>query len=113
MTRTHYPPEFKLRVAREAAEVGNASEVARRYEVHPTMVGRWLKAYRRDGEGAFDRPSVNGKRSRLADASTHAVRSRELERENERLKQILGEKDLEIAILRGLVKKGSRRLPKD
>jgi len=40
------------------------------------------------------------------------ARVREVERENERLKQLLGEKDLEIAILRDLLKKGSRRLPK-
>jgi len=111
MTRTQYPSEFKLRVAREAAEVGNSSEVARRYEVHPSLVGRWLRAYRRDGESAFDRAGRRGAR-RGADNKADLARVREVERENERLKQLLGEKDLEIAILRDLLKKGSRRLPK-
>jgi len=112
MTRTQYPPEFKLRVAREAAEVGNASEVARRYEVHPTMVSRWLRAYRRDGETAFDPQARRKKMPRSSDPSANAARVRDVERENEHLKKLLGEKDLEIAILRDLLKKGSQRLPK-
>lgn len=109
MTRTQYPPEFKLRVVREVTEVGNASEVARRYEVHPTVVGRWLKAYRRDGETAFDGRRGRKKGVRSGDVTP----SPELERENEQLKRLLGEKELEIAILRDLLKKGSQRLPKD
>ena len=55
MTRTQYSVDFKLRVVREAEEVGNAAEVARRYELHPNLVYRWLGAYRRDGEAAFGR----------------------------------------------------------
>lgn len=112
MTRTHYPPEFKLRVAREAEEVGNAAEVARRYEVHPTMVGRWIRAYRRDGEHAFDRANKRGKRPKAAGSTGETARVRDVERENEQLKKLLGEKDLEIAILRDLLKKGRQRLPK-
>lgn len=112
MTRTHYPAEFKLRVIREALEVGNHSEVARRHEVHPTMVGRWVRAYRRDGENAFDRTGKGSNKRQGADAQADRVRLREVERENERLKQLLGEKDLEIAILRDLLKKGNHRLPK-
>lgn len=75
------------------------------------MVGRWLKAYRRDGESAFDRARSRGKHHE-ADDKPDPARMRDVERENERLKQLLGEKDLEIAILRDLLKKGSRRLPK-
>jgi len=41
------------------------------------------------------------------------ARVHEMERENEQLKKLLGEKDLEIAILRDLLKKGSQRLLKD
>lgn len=111
MTRTRYPAEFKLRVVREAIEVGNSSEVARRYELHPTMVGRWVRAYRRDGEDAFDRTGKRGQRQGAGNKADLS-RIREVERENERLKQLLGEKDLEIAILRDLLKKGNRRLPK-
>ena len=111
MTRTQYPSEFKLRVAREAAAVGNASEVARKYEIHPTMVGHWLKAYRRDGESVFDRARRRGKRHE-ADGKADLARMRDIERENERLKRLLGENDLELAILRGLLKKETRRLPK-
>lgn|SRR5690606_35122274 len=106
MTRTRYPSEFKLRVVQEAIEVGNTSEVARRYEIHPTVVGRWVRAYRRDGESAFDPLSRRAKQSRYANTKADA-RLREMERENNQLKKLLGEKDLEIAILRDLLKKGS------
>src|SRR5690625_88173 len=112
MARTHYPVEFKLRVVREAAEVGNASEVARRYEIHPTMVSRWLRAYRRDGENAFDRTNGSPKQ-RNGGGKADSTRIREIENENDRLKQLIGEKELEIAILRDLLKKGNRRLLKN
>jgi transposase len=106
MARTQYPAEFKLRVVREAEEVGNTAEVARRYELHPTMVYRWLREYRRDGENAFTR---NGRRKQRHSGTgpVDSTQIREVERENERLKRLLGEKELEIAILRDLLKRGA------
>src|SRR5690625_5246140 len=79
MTRTRYPSKFKLRVVREAIEVGNTSEVARRYEIHTTVVGRWVRAYRRDEESAFDPLIRRAKQSRNSDTKTDA-RMREQDR---------------------------------
>lgn len=71
------------------------------------MVGRWLSAYRRDGENAFNRW---GRRAQQNGTGTKAdtARTREVERESERLKQLLGKKELKTAILRDLLKKGDR-----
>ncbi|MFM1653776.1 transposase [Brevibacillus sp. B_LB10_24] len=84
----------------EAQEAGNASQVARRHGVDVKMLYRWIR---------------NSKHAdwQIASAEAKAVTSytqspgefRELETENDKLKKLLGEKDLEIAILRDLVKK--------
>lgn len=102
MKRRQFTPEFKRRVAREAIEVKNNSLVGRRYDLDQSVVGRWVKQYRSKGNGAFE-PTTNVKRN-----GSNSDRLKELERENERLKNLLGEKDLENAILRDLVKKGAQ-----
>ncbi|WP_145471795.1 transposase, partial [Staphylococcus epidermidis] len=74
-------------------ETGNNSLVARRYELNSNMVSRWVREYRDGKYGDVDvtvLPDLDPK---------------ELSRENEKLKTLLGEKDLEIAILRDIIKK--------
>jgi transposase-like protein len=94
MKRTRYSKEFKIQVANESIETGNAALVARRYELSPNMVNRWVKEYK---EGKFDQDGVQG-------VST-PLETKKLSQENDQLKRLLGEKDLEIAILRDLIKK--------
>src|SRR5690606_11586330 len=84
-----------------AEEIGNTAEAARRYELHPNLVYRWLGAYGRDGEAAFVRKNPSTSQGVPVDTA----RIREIESENERLKRILGEKKLEIAILRDLLER--------
>lgn len=50
MKRTKHPREFKIQVSKEAIETGNASLVARRYELSPNMVNRWVKEYKEGKE---------------------------------------------------------------
>lgn len=102
LRRRQYDVDFKSRVAREAVETGNGTVVARRYELAPALVNRWAKSYRSHGDAAFD---PKKKRSRSSEDPTQ--RASEFERENDQLKRLLGEKDLEIAILRDLLKKGN------
>ncbi|KQB93322.1 hypothetical protein GEPA3_1671, partial [Geobacillus sp. PA-3] len=45
MKRRKHSKEFKLQVVKEALEVGNKALVARRYELSPNLVQRWVKAY--------------------------------------------------------------------
>ncbi|MEC1723078.1 transposase [Schinkia azotoformans] len=69
--------------------------VARRYELNPNMVSRWVREYK---DGKFGDRDVTV----LPDLD-----AKELSKENDQLKKLLGEKDLEIAILRDLIKKTS------
>lgn len=98
MARTYYSDEQKKRIVREALETGNAAAVARRHEINPNLIYRWIKK-QREADGT----------ARSANKRSQALsKQRELERENSQLKTLLGEKELEIAILRDLVKKTNR-----
>jgi transposase len=101
MKRTKHSKDFKLQVVKEATETGNNSLVARRHELNPNMVSRWIREYK---DGKYGEVDVTV----LPDLD-----SKELSKENEKLKIILGEKDLEIAILRDLIKKKNPHLLKN
>ena len=85
-----YSVELKEQIIQEANETGNAALVARRHQLSPGMVRRWVRDGRREvGE-------TQGM-VRLAD-------------ENAQLKRLVVERDLQIAILQdALRKKGTRR----
>ncbi|NMP24262.1 transposase [Sulfobacillus harzensis] len=85
MSQSSYTPEFKAQVVREARETGNASLVARRHQLKPEMVRRWT---REATKAAHPNPDALS----LAD-------------ENERLKKLLGERDLQLAVLQDLLRK--------
>ncbi|GMB10139.1 transposase [Thermolongibacillus altinsuensis] len=101
MKRRKHSKEFKLQVVKEALEVGNKALVARKYELSPNLVQRWVKAYE---EGQLGQEIVS---------SPSSAEIKRLEEENEQLKKLLGEKDLEIAILRDLIKKKNLHLLKN
>lgn len=100
MRRTRYSNEFKTQAVKEAMETGKPSVVARRYDLNPNMVGRWVREYK---DGKFGDTDI----SSVPDLDT-----KQLSNENDQLKQLLGEKDLEIAVLRDLIKKKSPHLLK-
>ncbi len=87
-----YSEEFKRQIIKEGEEVGNASLVARKHDVVPGTVTRWVR------ESKMVKITNNPLN---IDYST----SFSLDKENEQLKKLLGEKDLEIAILKDLLKK--------
>lgn len=101
MKRTKHSKDFKLQVVKEAQETGKITLVARRYELNPNMVGRWIREYK------------DGKYGEVDVAVLPDLDSKELSEENEKLKILLGEKDLEIAILRDLIKKKNPHLLKN
>lgn len=94
-----YPQEFRDQVVREARETRNAALVARRHGLRDRLVQRWIREAAKGGRGlAAGDPTTT---QALAVA----------EQENRQLKHLLGEKDLEIAILRDLLKKGGSAPP--
>ena len=47
--------EFKLRAVRQVEAGASVAAVARRYEIHPTLLSKWRQQLRRDPERAFQR----------------------------------------------------------
>lgn len=100
MQRRRFTLEMKQQLIQEARDVGNAAQVARRHGVDPRMLYRWMKQAEHSDWQHSD-PTA-----KVVTAYTPSPQQfRTLESENKQLKEILGEKDLEIAILRDLVKK--------
>lgn len=100
MKRTKHSKEFKIQVIKESLETGKTSVVARRYELNPNMVCRWVREYKNGHFGEVDVSVVPD------------LDSKQLSNENDQLKKLLGEKDLEIAVLRDLIKKKNPHLLK-
>ena len=100
MKRQRYPKSLKEQLVREVQEVGNAVPVAKRHGVNIKTLYRWIHESKHK---AWEVASGDAKK--IAQYMPSPQEFRQVEKENEQLKKILGEKDLEIAILRDLIKK--------
>lgn len=101
MRRKSYPKECKEQIIRETEEIGSVHAVAKRHEIAPTTIYGWIKN-RDKNHKAWEKTSDNAKR--MAEYIPSSKEFKELESENTKLKELLGEKDLEIHILRDLIK---------
>lgn len=108
MTRTSYTLEFKDKLVKEVLETRNLSLVARNHEIAPTTLKQWVDNYKRYGAVSKkdQAPEALVKEQKLSTSDPT------LNKENETLKKLLGEKDLEIAILKDLLKKTNPHLLK-
>ncbi len=59
LSRRKFSAEFKLRAVRQVEAGTSTAAVARRYEIHPTLLTKWCKQLRQDPERAF-RSQGNG-----------------------------------------------------
>ncbi len=92
----YYPPELKKRVVDEVGSGGKVAPVARRYGVNRGTIYQWMAE---DQAGTLlnqSSPISSGETERLVN-------------EVNRLKKMLGEKELENEILKDLVKKTTQR----
>jgi len=108
MKRRYHSPDFKLKVVKEALETGNSAMVVRKHELSSSMVSKWVRTYKAVGEKNF----LEGRTSQ-GKGNTSVYRHQDcksIEKENDKLKKLLGEKDLEIEILRDLLKKTNPNL---
>ncbi len=53
--RRHHSKEAKLKVIKEAIATGNVSIVAHRYELSASLVSKWVRQYKKNGEAAFNK----------------------------------------------------------
>jgi transposase-like protein len=103
MKKNNIYEELRLKVAQEALSGTKAGFLARKYGVTPRTIYKWVQDYKEKyGEEAV--PSVD---KRIADSK----RLHELEEKYEKAMKLLGEQNLEIEILRDLVKKTNPAYP--
>ncbi|SHJ42299.1 Transposase and inactivated derivatives [Lutispora thermophila DSM 19022] len=92
----HYDDKFKEQVIKECQEVGNISLVARRHDISKTTIFGWIKTYKKRGSVA---PLPKDKDNRVKELE-HRLNVVSIE--NDRLKKLVAEKELELLILREL-----------
>jgi transposase-like protein len=94
MTRRKYSDEFKEQIVREYQETGNVALVARRNEVSANTIHSWLKNYRQRG-------TVKAlPRDEAARIKAMEKQLKKVSLQNDQLKRLLADKELELAILR-------------
>lgn len=86
--RENYTIEFKTRLVKEAEEAGNILAVAKKNNVPEATLRGWIKAKNKGTK------EVNKTKS-----------YKDLEKENEQLKKLIGEKELALNILQAAIKK--------
>lgn len=91
-----YSDEFKEQVLAEVDQVGNAALVARRYQISENTIYTWMAKRRKNGS-VTSLPKARARRLEELEK-----RLKQVSTENERLKRLLAEKELELAILREL-----------
>lgn len=100
MKGKRYNHEFKQMVIQEVNEANDVAQVARRHGLNPKTIYRWLAESKHK---AWDVTEPVAKRTAIYTPTPQEFK--QLESENGQLKKLLGEKDLEVAVLRDLLKK--------
>jgi putative transposase len=96
--RRRWKSDEKLALTKEIRENGYVVETCRKYGVDPSTFYRWKEIY--------DTYGVDGLRSRTRHSDPSV---RKLKKENERLKKMLAEKELEVSMLQEAYKKTRRQ----
>lgn len=99
--------EFKKQVVKEALETGNASLVGRKHSISPSIVARWVRAEKPNPMKTMTRKALQAEPDLVEDPKE----AKKAMDQNTQLKKLLGEKELEIEILRDLLKKMKVPLP--
>lgn len=97
--------EMRLQVVKEALAGIKVAVLARKYEVSPKSINTWVREYR-DKIGEDEIPAADAQIQELK-------RLQEIEVKYDKAMKVLGEKELEIEILRELVKKQTPAYPKN
>ena len=92
--RRHWKAEEKLALINEIKDKGHVVETCKKYGADPTVFYRWKELY--------ETFSMEGLRSRSLSIE-HGLRG--LKKENGRLKKIIAERELEVALLQDAYKK--------
>jgi transposase-like protein len=98
-----YSDELKEKIIKECQETGNIALVARRYEISPNTIHTWIKKYR-------ERGTVKTlKKGEYKNSKFITEQLKKVSTENDQLKRLVAEKELELSILRELRDKTNPR----
>ncbi|MCL7749986.1 transposase [Halalkalibacter alkaliphilus] len=89
--------DVKKQYVRMAIESGNSSHIARKIGVSTSTFGGWMKVYRDEVEKEMSDEGI----SPLSDSSS----TQDLQTKYDHAMKLLGEKELEVAMLRDMLKK--------
>lgn len=101
-----YTKELKESIINEVKEVENVSLVSRKHGISKSTIFTWIKNSKQKDEIKV-KP---GRKALIEGRNNFKKEITEITKENDILKKILGEKDLEIAILKDLIKKANPQL---
>lgn len=101
MKRRKFSQDFKDRLIKEALETGNASVVARKYDINPTVVNRWVRDSKKQPEREIQEKALVSYQNLSQEPTDLDSALRQIQQ----LKGIIGKKELEIEILSELLKK--------
>lgn len=110
MVRRKFSAQFKQQVVQECLETGTHAIVARKYDIRPNVVDRWVREYKQNGHVPASKPKAPATHVTTEEYQQLLAEKRELEAKNEQLARTLGEQTLEVAILRDLLKKTNPHL---
>jgi transposase len=75
--RKQHKPEFKAKVALEALKgEQTVSELASRFEVHPTMIHQWKKALMEGASGIFERGTAKSEQEAVDAAQVEKLHAK-------------------------------------
>ncbi len=93
MKKRNYSHEFKEQILKECREVGNVALVARRHNISANTIHTWRRRAKQTGS-TVPLPSDQAKRIKELEARLSRIST-----ENDRLKRIVAEKELQITIM--------------
>jgi len=89
MQNKQYSDEFKEQILKECQETGNVALVARRHEISPNTVHTWISKQRKRGTVKSMTKAKDDRYKALE------KQLKEVSTENDRLKRLIAEKELE------------------
>jgi|BioPla2DNA2_1021312.scaffolds.fasta_scaffold17195_4 transposase len=101
MQRRKFSQDFKKKLIKEAHETGNASVVARKYDINPTVVNRWIRNSRKQPEKELQKQALIPSQGISQEPTALDSALKQIQQ----LKKIIGKKELEIEVLSELFKK--------
>lgn len=101
-----YTKDLKEEILREVQEVGNVSLVSRKHGISKSTIFTWIKQSNNKDEFK----AKPGRKTLVEGKEELESELTEVTKENDQLKKLLGERDLEIAILKELIKKSNPQL---